>query len=111
MSAELHRQALNALGDPNRRAIVEVLSERGRSVQEIADQLPISRPAVSRHLRVLKGAGLVDDRAVGTRRVYELRSEGIESIRAYFVQTWDLATARYRLIAENTMPAAPADDA
>jgi DNA-binding transcriptional ArsR family regulator len=102
MSKDLHRVALDALGDPNRRAIVEILSRGGRSVQEIADQLPISRPAVSRHLRLLKGAGLVDDQAEGTKRVYQLRDEGVEAIRRYFAQVWDEAIPRYRIVAENT---------
>src|ERR1700750_151152 len=95
-------EALDARGDPTRRAIVQILSGGGRSVQEIADQLPISRPAVSRHLRLLKSAGLVDDRADGTRRVYELRDEGVEAIRAYFADVWDRAIPRFRIVAENT---------
>ena len=107
MSEDLHRVALDALGDPNRRAIVEILSRGGRSVQEIADQLPISRPAVSRHLRLLKGAGLVDDQAEGTRRVYQLRDEGVEAIRRYFAQVWDEAIPRFRIVAENTRPEEP----
>jgi DNA-binding transcriptional ArsR family regulator len=81
--------ALDALGDANRRAIVEILSGGGRSVQEIADQLPISRPAVSRHLRLLKDAGLAVDEAHGTRRVYHLREDGIDAVREYFAQVWD----------------------
>jgi DNA-binding transcriptional ArsR family regulator len=101
VSEDLHRAALDALGDPNRRTIVEILSGGGRSVQEIADQLPISRPAVSRHLRVLKGAGLVDDQAEGTRRIYELREEGVEAVRRYFAQVWNEAIPRFRIAAEN----------
>ncbi len=100
--SSLHREALDALGDANRRAIVEILRHGGQSVQQIADRLPISRPAVSRHLRLLKGAGLVSDRADGTRHIYELREEGIEAVRAYFADVWGEATARYRLVAENT---------
>src|ERR1700748_1359683 len=92
MAEGLHRAALDALGDPNRRAIVEILSHGGQSVQEIADQLPISRPAVSRHLRVLKGAGLI----------YELRGEGVEAVRGYFAEIWDQAAARFRILAENS---------
>jgi DNA-binding transcriptional ArsR family regulator len=95
-------EALDALGDANRRAIVRILSVGGQSVKEIADQLPISRPAVSRHLRLLKGAGLVDDRPDGTRHVYELRAEGVEAIKAYFAEVWDNAASRFRLVAENT---------
>ena len=102
MSHPLHQAALDALGDPNRRAIVEILSRGGRSVQEIADQLPISRPAVSRHLRLLKGAGLVDDQADGTRRIYELRDEGVDAVRRYFAEVWDEAIPRFRIVAENT---------
>lgn len=72
-----------ALGDPNRRAIVELLRTGEGSVQELADRLPISRPAVSRHLRVLKDAHLVRDRAEGTRRLYRLHGEGLEPVRDY----------------------------
>ncbi len=104
MGAGLHRDALDALGDSNRRAIVEILSRGGHSVQQIADELPISRPAVSRHLRLLKDAGLVMDQAEGTRRIYQLRDEGIEAIRKYFAQVWDQAFARFRIVAENTRP-------
>jgi DNA-binding transcriptional ArsR family regulator len=106
MERALHREALDALGDPNRRAIVEILSHGGQSVQQIADQLPISRPAVSRHLRVLKGAGLVSDQAAGTRRIYQLRDEGIDAIRLYFAEVWDEAIARFQILAENTTAAA-----
>src|ERR1700759_4438644 len=94
-------EALDALGDPNRRAIVQILSTGGRSVQEIADELPISRPAVSRHLRLLKGAGLVSDRPDGARHLYELRGEGGEAIRSYLEAVWENAAARFRLVAEN----------
>jgi DNA-binding transcriptional ArsR family regulator len=104
MAQSLHRDALDALGDANRRAIVEILSDGGRSVREIADQLPISRPAVSRHLRLLKDAGLVSDQAEGTRHIYELRAEGIEAVRQYFAEVWDQAIARYRIVAENVGP-------
>jgi DNA-binding transcriptional ArsR family regulator len=111
MAQSLHRDALDALGDANRRAIVEILSDGGRSVREIADQLPISRPAVSRHLRLLKDAGLVSDQAEGTRHIYELRAEGIEAVRQYFAEVWDQAIARYRIVAENTEPPAARVDA
>src|SRR3954465_6479258 len=92
----------DALGDPNRRAIVELLAGGDRSVQELADALPISRPAVSRPLRLLKDAGLVSDRAVGTRRLYRLHDEGIAAVRAYLEQVWGEAAARFRLAAEKT---------
>jgi DNA-binding transcriptional ArsR family regulator len=94
----------DALGDPNRRAIVELLAGADRSVQQLADALPISRPAVSRHLRLLKDAGLVTDRAVGTRRLYRLHDEGIAAVRGYLEQVWGEAAARFRLAAENTAP-------
>ena len=86
-----------ALGDPQRRAIVELLHGGGRSVQDIADALPISRPAVSRHLRLLKDAGLVVSEPRGTRRLYRLHDEGIEAVQAYLEQVWGEAAARFRL--------------
>jgi DNA-binding transcriptional ArsR family regulator len=92
----------NALGDPNRRAIVELLGAGERSVQEIADVLPISRPAVSRHLRLLKGAGLVVESSKGTRRIYKLHDQGIEAVQAYLERVWGEAAARFRLVATNT---------
>jgi DNA-binding transcriptional ArsR family regulator len=91
----------DALGDPHRRAIVELLGEGDRSVRELADALPISRPAVSRHLRLLKEAGLVLDRPEGTRRLYRLHDEGIEAVRAYVEQVWGDAAARFKLLADN----------
>jgi DNA-binding transcriptional ArsR family regulator len=90
-----------ALGDPNRRAIVELLHESERSVRELADALPISRPAVSRHLRLLKGAGLVVEEARGTRRIYRLHDEGIAAVQQYLERVWGEASARFRLVAEN----------
>ena len=92
----------DALGDPNRRAIVELLGSGGRSVQELADALPISRPAVSRHLRLLKRAGLVREEPLGTRRIYSLHDEGIAAVRAYLEQVWGEAAARFSLVASNT---------
>src|ERR671938_2182489 len=86
-----------ALGDPNRRAIVELLGGGGRSVREIADALPISRPAVSRHLRLLKDAGLVVEEPRGTRRVYRLHDQGLAAVQAYLQQVWGDAAARFRL--------------
>jgi DNA-binding transcriptional ArsR family regulator len=91
----------DALGDPNRRAIVELLGSGERSVQEIADVLPISRPAVSRHLRLLKRAGLVAEKPVGTRRIYQLHDEGVEAVRAYVERVWGEAATRFRLVAEH----------
>jgi DNA-binding transcriptional ArsR family regulator len=96
--------ALAALGDPQRRAIVELLADRGRSVREIADALPISRPAVSRHLRLLKDAGLVAEEPRGTRRIYRLREDGAAAVRTYLEELWGSAAQRFRLLAENRSP-------
>src|SRR5450432_2988875 len=89
----------DALGDPNRRAIVEMLGSGDRSVGELAAALPISRPAVSRHLRLLKEAGLVVEEAQGTRRLYRLHAQGVEAVEAYITQVWGDAAARFRLMA------------
>jgi DNA-binding transcriptional ArsR family regulator len=103
MSAEPDQHdPFSALGDRNRRAIVELLRPGERSVREIADQLPISRPAVSQHLRVLKQAGLVTEEARGTRRLYRLHDEGVAAVHAYLERVWGDAAARFRLTAENT---------
>jgi DNA-binding transcriptional ArsR family regulator len=91
----------DALGDPHRRAIVELLRGGDKSVRELADELPISRPAVSRHLKLLKDAGLVTDRAEGTRRLYRLHDHGIEAVQAYLQQVWGDAAARFKLLADN----------
>ena len=91
----------DALGHEHRRAIVELLQQGDRSVQQLADDLPISRPAVSRHLRLLKQAGLVTDRAEGTRRLYRLHDEGIAVVHAYLQHVWGDAAARFRMAAEN----------
>lgn len=91
-----------ALGDPTRREILRLLSAGGRPVGEIAAELPVSRPAVSRHLRLLKQAGLVTEQARGTRRIYELREEGLQTVQAYLEHVWGEAAARFRLLAENT---------
>jgi len=104
MTNALARDPFDALGDPNRRAILELLRAGDRSVQELADELPISRPAVSRHLRLLKEAGLVHDRPEGTRRLYALHDEGIESVRRYLQDVWGTTAARFRMFAENTAP-------
>ena len=104
------RDPFAALGDPHRRAIAELLREGDRSVQEIADALPISRPAVSRHLRLLKEAGLVTDRAEGTRRLYRLHDEGLAAVREYLESVWGEAAARFRIAAENTTETTPDQD-
>lgn len=96
-----------ALGDPTRRAILRLLAENDRSVQEIAAELPISRPAVSRHLRLLREAGLVAERPEGTRRIYRLQADGARAVQDYLERLWGDATARLRLLAENTADWAP----
>jgi DNA-binding transcriptional ArsR family regulator len=93
--------AFEALGDPNRRAIVELLGAHERSVQQIADVLPISRPAVSRHLCVLKRAGLVVEKPQGTRRIYQLHDQGVEAVQAYVERVWGEAASRFQLLASN----------
>jgi DNA-binding transcriptional ArsR family regulator len=87
---------LTALGDPTRRAIFERLGERPRAVGELASELPVSRPAVSQHLKVLKGARLVVDQRVGTRRVYQVDPEGLRLLRGYLDHFWDQALAAYK---------------
>jgi DNA-binding transcriptional ArsR family regulator len=96
------RDPFDALGDPNRRAIVELLAGGDRSVQQLADALPISRPAVSRHLRLLKEAGLVVEEPRGTRRIYRLHDAGIDEVQRYLERVWGEAAGRFRLVAENT---------
>jgi DNA-binding transcriptional ArsR family regulator len=90
----------DALGDPTRRAIVECLAERPRAVGELAEVLPISRPAVSQHLKVLKEAGLVTDRAAGTRRVYRLNPAGVAALRDQLDTYWSRALDGFQDVAE-----------
>ena len=89
-----------ALGDPTRLAIVTCLAERPRAVGEIADELPISRPAVSQHLKVLKAAGLVTDQAAGTRRVYRLNPAGVQALRDQLETFWRRALEGYQDVVE-----------
>jgi len=96
------RDPFAALGDGNRRTIVLLLRGGGRSVQQIADELPISRPAVSRHLRLLREAGLVIEEPHGTRRIYRLHDEGLAVVRAYLEQVWGEAATRFGLVASNS---------
>ena len=91
-----------ALGDPNRRGILRLLSTGGKPVAEIAASMPISRPAVSRHLRLLKEAGMVAEQAAGTKRIYHLREQGLAAIQQYLEGVWGQAAARFQLLAENT---------
>jgi DNA-binding transcriptional ArsR family regulator len=89
------------LGDPTRRAIFECLRGGPRSVGEIANGLPVSRPAVSQHLRVLREAGLVSERREGTRRLYRVDPEGLRELRAYLESFWDEALAGFKAAAES----------
>jgi DNA-binding transcriptional ArsR family regulator len=91
-----------ALGDANRREILRLLSGGDKSVLQIAAAMPISRPAVSRHLRLLKDAGMVAEQAQGTRRIYHLQEQGMHAVQAYLEGIWGAAAARFRLLAENT---------
>jgi DNA-binding transcriptional ArsR family regulator len=90
----------DALGDSSRRAIFESLLEQPRAVGELARDLPISRPAVSQHLRVLKDAGLVSDRAEGTRRVYAVNRAGLQVLRADLDRFWSHALGAFKAVAE-----------
>ena len=90
----------NALGDPTRRAIVAALADRPRAVGELADELPISRPAVSQHLKVLKEAGLVTDHAAGTRRVYRLNPAAVAALRDQLDTFWNRALDSFQDVAE-----------
>src|SRR3954451_18899974 len=92
--------ALTALGDPTRRAVFEGLADGPRAVGELAATLPVSRPAVSQHLKVLKDAGLVHDEARGTRRLYSLDPDGLAAVRAYFDRFWDQALDSFKRLAE-----------
>jgi DNA-binding transcriptional ArsR family regulator len=91
---------LAALADPSRRAIFEALADGPRAVGELAADLPISRPAVSQHLKVLKEAGLVTDRAQGTKRLYRLQPDGIAALRAYLDRMWSDALSSFAELAE-----------
>jgi DNA-binding transcriptional ArsR family regulator len=91
---------LTALADPTRRTIFERLADRPRAVGELARDLPVSRPAVSQHLRVLKDAGLVIDRPTGARRIYQLDPDGLGELRAYLEQYWTKALAAYKAAVE-----------
>jgi DNA-binding transcriptional ArsR family regulator len=95
--------AWTALGDPTRRAIFERVAERPRAVGELAGELPISRPAVSQHLKVLKDARLVVDEPVGTRRIYRVDTAGLRDLRAYLDHFWDQALAGFKTAVEQQM--------
>jgi DNA-binding transcriptional ArsR family regulator len=91
---------LEALSDPTRRAIFELLADRPRPVGVLARELPVSRPAVSQHLRILKDARLVTDRQDGTRRIYQLDPEGVGALRTYIERFWNQALAAFKEAAE-----------
>jgi DNA-binding transcriptional ArsR family regulator len=96
-----NRSPLDALGDPTRRAIFERLRSGPRAVGEIANELPVSRPAVSQHLRVLKEAGLVTERRNGTRRLYRVDPDGLAELRDYFDAFWNEALTAFKAAAED----------
>jgi len=99
--ATSHRgEGWTALADPTRRAIFESLADRPQAVGEIADKLPVSRPAVSQHLKVLKDAGLVVGRRAGNRRIYEVDVHGIEALRSYLDRFWNRALTTYKYAVE-----------
>jgi DNA-binding transcriptional ArsR family regulator len=101
---EASRQ-LDALGDATRRAVLERLLDGPLSVADIARKLPVSRPAVSQHLKVLKDVGLVSDRAEGTRRIYAVDPDGLAVIREYFERFWSRALDEFRRVAEESYTA------
>jgi DNA-binding transcriptional ArsR family regulator len=90
------------LGDATRRAIFELLAEGPRPVGELARELPVTRPAVSQHLKVLKDAGLVIDRQAGTRRLYQLNPDGVAALRAYFDRFWNRALLAFKEAVEQS---------
>jgi DNA-binding transcriptional ArsR family regulator len=95
-----NQHALTALGDPTRRTIFERLAARPQAVGELARGLPVSRPAVSQHLKVLKDAGLVTDQAAGNRRVYRLNPDGVGALRAYLDGFWTQSMTAFKQAAE-----------
>jgi len=95
-----YAQALQALGDPTRRSVLEELRDGPHAVGEIAARLPVSRPAVSQHLRVLKEAGLVTERQNGTRRLYRVDPDGLAEVREYLEGFWEEALANFKAAAE-----------
>jgi DNA-binding transcriptional ArsR family regulator len=106
---ETNSLALGALADPTRRELFERLAERPQAVGELAEQVPVSRPAVSQHLKVLKDAGLVIDRAEGSRRIYRLDPAGIGALRDYLDRFWGTALASFKVRAEQGQRDEPRD--
>lgn len=95
-----HSGGLAALGDSTRRTIFERLADRPSAVGELARELPVSRPAVSQHLKVLKDAGLVIDRPEGNRRIYQVDPDGVAALRAYLDQFWNRSLAAFKAVVE-----------
>ena len=95
-----YEQVLVALADPTRRHILEALRDRPRTVGELAARHPVSRPAVSQHLKVLKDAGLVSEQAIGTRRIYRLDAAGVAALREQLDDFWDRALGGFRNVVE-----------
>ena len=102
-----YKHSFVALADPTRLAVFERLAKGPAAVHEIAQGLPVSRPAVSQHLRVLQEANLVFGRQIGNRCIYQLNPAGIQSIRAYFERFWDDALESFKSFAENQQPKNP----
>jgi DNA-binding transcriptional ArsR family regulator len=94
----------DALGDPVRRRILELLGDGPSPVGQLADRLPVGRPAVSKHLKVLSGAGLIEHRSVGTRNLYALAPAGLVVAQQWLVRTWDVALASFASAVKTTPP-------
>jgi DNA-binding transcriptional ArsR family regulator len=107
---ETHVDPLTALGDPTRRAIFELLGAGPRAVGDLAAALPVTRPAVSQHLRVLRDAGLVTSRKDGTRHIYALAPIGLQRLRAWLDRYWDVALLAYAAAAERAATHPQEDD-
>jgi DNA-binding transcriptional ArsR family regulator len=101
MPGNLAEKTFDALGNSVRRKILRILSEQPRAVGEIASRFPVSRPAVSRHLRLLEKAGLVAHKKQGNRNVFALRREGLRSARLLLEEFWGSSLARFKIVAEN----------
>jgi len=99
-SSDAAAEVLDALGDPTRRAVLELLRGGPRAVVDIATEVPVSRPAVSQHLRVLKGAGLVTERRDGARHLYRIDPEGLAVLRTYLESFWTDALAAFKEVAD-----------
>ena len=96
-----HIDGLAALADPTRREIFERLADRPSAVGILARELPVSRPAVSQHLKVLKEAGLVSDRAAGNRRIYQINPDGVDALRTYLDRFWNRSLAAFKVAVEH----------